>query len=80
MLKNFTYTKADKTTTERVVHVISPISDSMLALDLTEYTKEHRDLICVELDALHREYLDGITELGLSKHWRRFKQEGISDG
>ena len=79
MLKHIVYKKADGTQSDRYIHIVSPIQDSLLAIDLTEFTEEQRELYDAELAALHREYLDSITDLGLSKHWRRFKKEGITE-
>ena len=79
MLKNITYTKKDGEVTDRVVHVISPVSNSMLAIDLSIYSTELQKRYDESLTDLHRRYLDDIAELGLADNWRRFNEEGIEN-
>lgn len=76
-LKNFRYTKADGSVTDRSVVVVHEPSNLMLAIDVTEYTEGERDYVLDELKTIQQVYMDSIEELGLKSKWRTFKKEGI---
>ena len=76
-LKYFTYEKDNGETSDRCVFVISPASDNMLTIDLSEFIPEERDYYEAELTRIHNEFLENIEEIGLKRNWRSFKSKGI---
>lgn len=77
MLKRITYRKKNKEVTERVVYPIQEPCDSMLAIDLTEFSEEERENYQVILEEMSKAFKDAINEVGLSHNYRRFLKEGI---
>lgn len=78
MIKRFRYTKKDGSTSDRVVFIISPSSDCDKGIDLTEFSDEERSHYEEQLKWLHKDFLDGIKEIGLNGNWRQFKVDQIT--
>ncbi len=81
-LIKFTYVKADKSTSERTVFVVSTPSKMLFGIDLSEYVEDE----CVEdlAEALKEIYTRKFKEinaeidsLDLGGNYRQFKEEGI---
>lgn len=77
VLTSFTYTKADGSTSERVVVPISKPSDMMFALDLTEFDAEERQHYLERINEAFYNFDCAIADAGLKSTYRNFKKEGI---
>ena len=78
-MKEFDYTDAKGKHTHRVVYELSPVSDKMLAIDLTEFSEEERNFYAEQLENLHAVMKEEIKQLGLGNNYRFFKEEGITN-
>lgn len=76
-LVSFTYTKADGSSSERVVVPISSPSDMMFALDLTEFEAWEREEYLKAINEAFSALEASITEIGLRTAYRNFKKAGI---
>lgn len=78
MIKSFTYTKADGSSTDRVVLVLKEPTDMMLALDITEFSLEERSVYEAEIKDAEDTFKESIKNAGLGSQYRYFKKEGIA--
>ncbi len=76
-MKNFIYHKPGEEPKERFVVEISPISDSMLAIDLTEYDEDERGELEEVIEGLKRSFIQALYDIGVKSNFRRFKEEYI---
>ena len=78
MIKSFTYTKADGSSTDRVVLVLKEPTEMLLALDITEFSLEERAIYIAEVEEAEDTFKQSIKNAGLGSQYRFFKKEGIS--
>jgi len=72
MLKRFNYTDLKGKKTTRLVHPIGIVDDKMFCVDLSEYSAEEREEFTYVLDAIHKQYIQAIKEIGLGSNFRNF--------
>lgn len=77
MIKTFDYIKKTGEVSNRCVWVISPPSDKMLAIDLSEYSEEDKNYYIEQLTDLFYVLKEDIKQLGLESNYRYFKKDGI---
>lgn len=78
-MKEFDYVDAKGKHTHRVVYELSPISDKMLAIDLTEFNEIERAYYTEQLENIQAVFKEEVRQLGLGNNYRFFKEEGISN-
>ena len=76
-LANFVYVKSNGDLSNRCVFVISPPSNKLFGLDLSEYSEEERVTIQEELNHMYKEMEARIDAMDLSSNYRQFLTEGI---
>ncbi len=84
-LVEFTYTKADGSTSERTLFVISPPNKMLFGIDLSEYADDvntlsnlHQQL--TEIYKRKQKEIDAeVDALDLAFKYRQFKEEGITE-
>ena len=64
--------------TSRVVYVIHPVTDTMLALDLSEFDKDEQEYYTQELTRIDDMVKQEIAGLGLRSNYRNFKKDRTS--
>ena len=79
MLKRFNYvdTKGKKTT--RIVHPVGIVDDKVFSVDLSEYSAEEREEYAYILDALQKQYIQAIKDVGLGSNFRLFFLDKMSE-
>ena len=78
MLKSFTYTKGSGEKSTRTVYPIGVVDDKLFSIDLTDLDDTERQYYAKLLDAVHKEYIEGIKEVVGDTRFRYFFFEGIS--
>lgn len=77
MIKIIEYTKADKTTSTRYIIELKPASDTVLALDVSEFSEEEQQVYLAEVTNAQEVFKETIRNIGLGSQYRFFKKEGI---
>ena len=77
-LKVFTYTKADGSKSARAVYPIGVVDDKMFAIDLSDLDDAERVNYLIQLEAVHKAYIQGIKDAVGSARFRYFFFEGMS--
>lgn len=78
-IKEFTYTDKKGKVTNRVTYTIHPASPKMLALDLTEYSIEERNILIAKLQEADDVYKGSLENLGLGSQYRFFIKENMNE-
>lgn len=76
-LREFIYTKADGTSSERVVIPLREPTEMMLAIDVSEFSEEEKEAYSKAVEEAQEIFKQMIKEIGLSGNYRNFKKEGI---
>jgi len=78
-MKHFIYHKKDGTSKERFVVELHPISNTMLAIDLTEYDENERQELEDAIEYLKQDFLSNLYDLGVGSNFRKFKSDRIEE-
>ena len=78
MIKTFKYTKENGNVSNRTVYPLGIVEDKLFCVDLSEFSVEEQQDYEVILDALHKNYIEAVKEVGLGSAFRLFFTEGIS--
>ena len=79
MLKRFNYTDVKGKKTTRTVHPIGIVDDKLFCTDLSEYSAEEREEYMYILEALHKQYIQAIKDVGLGTNFRNFFLDKMAD-
>ena len=74
----FDYTKADGTTTERVVIPLNKPSDLLKAIDVSEFDESERQYYSEQVLLAQENFKEHMREVGLGSQYRSFKASGIT--
>lgn len=77
MIKTFAYRKLEGDISYRYVWEISPPSDKMLAIDLSEFSEKEQVYYKEQLQDLFDVLKEDIKQLGLGSNYRYFKKDRI---
>lgn len=78
MLRSFIYTKASGDKSARTVYPIGVVDDKIFSIDLTDLSDEERVYNEKLLDAVHKQYIEGIKEVVGDTRFRFFFMEQMS--
>lgn len=78
VLRTFTYTKADGDKSVRTVYPIGVVDDKLFSIDLSDLDDEKREDAKHLLEAVHKQYIEGIKKAVGSERFRYFFFNGIS--
>lgn len=78
VLKTFTYTKENGEKSVRTVYPIGVVDDKLFSIDLSDLNDIDREEAKMLLEAVHKQYIEGIKEAVGSSRFRYFFFEGIS--
>ena len=82
-LNTFTYTKADGTTSKRVLATMHSPTKFYSGTDISELSTEDQALYLVELDKLHSTFTEQVLQLNnkfdLNHRYRQFDASKITD-
>jgi len=76
---NFDYTDKKGKETNRTVWVMSPASDKVLCIDLTEFDEDERKEYARILEELKTSYMESIREVGLGTNFRQFFKDKMTN-
>lgn len=82
-LNSFTYTKADGTSSKRVLATMHSPTKFYAGTDITELSTEDQAIYLERMEFLHSQYVEAITKLNdsfdLNHRYRQFDASKITD-